>query len=242
MVVRKRYLLTGVASLLIATVFVLALVYDQRRARVEDLDLPGYSVPAPLKFEYLDVSFLGDSDTAGVGSGRSAGFEALLSRRFCWASNVSGQRGTGYTTAGEGDRGVYSSRIGAIAATDPELIFIQGGLNDLVSPDLAAAAFDVIESTRLVATDAFVVVIGPAPAPSADFDLVRKANDSIRGAALRSGVAFLDLLAYSWAYDPSSYVPSTVYLSKSGQKLLSDEVATELLNFDSLRFSTCDPV
>nr|WP_314145618.1 SGNH/GDSL hydrolase family protein [uncultured Rhodococcus sp.] len=239
---RKHFALVGVSSLVIVIVIVLGLIYDRQRSSVEILNDRGYSVPEDLKFDYLDVSFLGDSDTAGVGAGRPAGFEALLSRMFCWAGNVSGQRGTGYTNSGAGDRGDYASRIGSITATTPDLVFVQGGLNDLDSPNLAAAAFESMALLRAEAGDAFLLVIGPAPAPSVDIAVLRRANDLIRDASVRNDAHFVDLLSYSWAYDPENYVSATVFLNMSGHKLLAEQVATDLKNIDASRFLTCDPV
>jgi lysophospholipase L1-like esterase len=239
---RKQLILVVISSLLTVAVIVLGLVYDHHRATVQNPNDVGYSVPEGLKFDYLDVSFLGDSDTAGVGAGRPAGFEALLSRRFCWSGNTSGQSGTGYTNSGAGDRGNYASRIGAITATYPDLVFIQGGLNDLDSPDLASAASESMSLVRAEARDAFLLVIGPAPAPSVDIALLRSANDLIRDAAVRNNAHFVDLLSSSWAYNPESYVASTVHLSKLGHQLLADQVASDLKNIDASRFSTCDPI
>ena len=148
------------------------------------------------------VAFIGDSWTDGVGASRSRGFPALTAELLGWGYTELGMSGGGYVVPGAG--GPFGSRIAEAVAGAPDVIVVQGSLNEqrIDLRELRRAALDTL--TRLYqqadpATD--ILVVGAPYAPGTDRARIDRVNDAVSDAAAAVGLPFVDPAAENWT-DP----------------------------------------
>lgn len=153
----------------------------------------------PIVDTSFKIAFLGDSYTMGAS-------EVGRIETWCnWAARLLGATdfaifgigGTGFEAGGGApNKGPYAGRVQAIIDYNPDLVIVQGTINDDQPYDSGVedAAFDVL-STLKEALPA-VIVTGVTTPPytktngdTRDYD---GGNESVRGAALRAGVRFID--------------------------------------------------
>jgi len=127
----------------------------------------GAIVPDPIDLpDAPTVLVFGDSWTYGsAASVPSLGYAYVLADLTGWRTVVDGVRGSGYLKPGT-DGPDFGTRIAALdPALDPDLIIIQGSINDRrLHPggyrDAVGAAWDALAQTY---PRAAIVVLGPAP-------------------------------------------------------------------------------
>lgn len=112
------------------------------------------------------VLVFGDSWTYGsAASLPTLGYAYILGRDSGWDITVAGVRGSGYLKAGI-DGGSYGERIAQLdPALDPELVIVQGSINDRRLPsagyrEAVTAAWDALAALY---PGASFVILGPAP-------------------------------------------------------------------------------
>ncbi|MGN8552513.1 UNVERIFIED_CONTAM: SGNH/GDSL hydrolase family protein [Microbacterium sp. SLM126] len=123
--------------------------------------------PAMLELpEAPRVLVFGDSWVYGSAATIPAlGFAYRLGENLGWDAVVDGVRGSGYLKPGI-DGGSYGERVAALdAALDPDLIILEGSINDRRLPaagytDAVTAVWNALESRY---PDAAIVILGPAP-------------------------------------------------------------------------------
>jgi lysophospholipase L1-like esterase len=159
---------------------------------------PGATPDAPF------VSFVGDSWTDGAGATDGVGYAHLTGRLLGWAHRVLGVGGSGYVVGGTGDV-PFDERIAPAVAGDPDVVVIQGSINEAgtPSPELAAAVADTLTRlVRVVGADTAVVVVGASHVPGMPVPSVDQVNDVLRAEAARQGLLFVDVAAEVWS-DPA---------------------------------------
>jgi len=138
------------------------------------------SVLAPLELpEDPTVLIFGDSWTYGsAASDPSLGYAYVVADIAGWTTIVDGVRGSGYLKPGI-DGPDFGTRMAALdPALDPDLVIVQGSINDRRLPadgyaDAVGAAWDTLAAAY---PDAEIVILGPAPqvlpveAPTARID------------------------------------------------------------------------
>jgi lysophospholipase L1-like esterase len=176
------------------------------------------------------VTFVGDSWTAGTGSESGRGYAAPAAERAGWTSHVLGISGTGYLQGAPGHH--FAGRIGRAAGTDPDVVVVQGSLNDDRS-DLAAlepAVRDTLSDLRAAVDPGTVVlVIGASHTPGTDPATIESLNDAIGSAAETVGVRFVDPAEENWndPADPTIWA-DPIHPNDAGYRLIADHVS-ELL-------------
>ena len=123
--------------------------------------------PALLELpEHPTVLVFGDSWTYGsAASTPTLGYAYILAEVAGWATVVDGVRGSGYLKPGL-DGPDFGTRIAALdPAIDPDLVIIQGSINDRRLPaDGYRASVDAAwDALTTIYPRAQVVVLGPAP-------------------------------------------------------------------------------
>jgi lysophospholipase L1-like esterase len=182
---------------------------------------PGATADAPL------VSFIGDSWTDGTGATDKVGYAYLTGRDLGWSHRVLGVGGSGYVRGGAGNV-PFDERILPAVSGNPDVVVIQGSINErsTPSPELAAAVADTL--TRLVRAagpDTAVVVLGASRVPGVPVQYVDKVNDVVRAEAARQGLPFVDVAAEVWSdpADPSiwadPYHPNDVGAQQIAERL-----------------------
>ena len=187
--------------------------------------VPGASPDAPF------VSFIGDSWTAGVGATDEVGYAPLTGRLLGWQHRVLGVGGSGYVRGGSGNV-PFDERIPAAVAGNPDVVVVQGTINErsTPSPELAAAVTDTL--TRLVAgagPDTTVLVVGASHVPGVPVQYVDKVNDVVRAEAARQGLLFVDVAAEVWSdpADPSIWA-DPYHVNDAGARAIAERLAPVL--------------
>jgi acyl-CoA thioesterase-1 len=164
------------------------------------------------------VVVIGDSYSTGIG---------LHSDQLAWTSQVPGRvrvfgfGGSGFSRTASGCRSVaYDQRAPAALRTKPDLVVIEGGLNDFDQPVSRIKA----GYRRLLAEvgNRPAVVIGPAHAPDRAARAVR-VDTLLRAEAKRSGTPYVSMIKYRF-----SYLHDGIHLTANGHRKYGAIVAAAL--------------
>jgi lysophospholipase L1-like esterase len=157
---------------------------------------------APATAGERAVVFVGDSWTDGVGASRSRGFPVLTAELLGWECTELGVSGSGYVVPGAA--GPFGARIAEAVAGAPDVIVVQGSLNEqgIDVRELGRGALDTLTRLHREAdptTD--IVVVGAPYAPGTDRARIDGVNDAVSAAAAAVGLPFVDPAAQNWT-DP----------------------------------------
>jgi acyl-CoA thioesterase-1 len=164
------------------------------------------------------VAVIGDSYAMGTGLADPAGsWPAYLSGEV----HVDGFAGSGFTPAASPCRGVaYAVRAGEALALRPELVVVEGGLNDYDVPtaDIETSARRLLSALDGVA----VVLVGPADAPSRSGQVPR-VDAALARVAAGQGVPYVS--PRSWEL---TYLEDGLHLTPEGHEVFGHNVAAAL--------------
>jgi lysophospholipase L1-like esterase len=170
--------------------------------------LPGCAVEDPPErrstapAHAASVTFLGDSWTVGLGATDSGGYAVLTAELLGWRYTALGVNGSGYVQAGEGSP--FGDRIDAALSDRPDVLVVQGSLNDSLSDveDVATAARATLGRVADAADPATrVLVVGAPSCPGVDDGTIGAINDVLAEAADTAGLPFVDPAEENWV-DP----------------------------------------
>jgi lysophospholipase L1-like esterase len=186
---------------------------------------PGATTDAPL------VSFIGDSWTDGTGATDKVGYAYLTGRQLGWAHRVLGVGGSGYVRGGAGNV-PFDERILPAVSGNPDVVVIQGSINErsTPSPELAAAVADTLNRlVRAAGPDTAVVVLGASHVPGVPVEYVDKVNDVVRAEAAQRGLPFVDVAAEVWSdpADPSIWA-DPYHVNDAGAQQIAARLAPVL--------------
>ncbi len=151
------------------------------------------------------ITVIGDSYSTG---------DTLADRAEAWVDDfaveqnatlsVLAQGGTGYTNAGFCGDSTFSTRVSRVSATDPQLVIVEGGLNDTgaTEGDERTAAERVLRSLR----GYDVVVVGPVDVPVLKGEA--SVDRALSGAARAEGAHYVSALDWPIALGPDKKHPS----------------------------------
>lgn len=173
------------------------------------------------------VTFIGDSWTFGEGATPLHGYAYLTGEQLGWTYQVLGVRGSGYTVPGVGG-GPFGTRVDRAAATHPDVIVVQGSLNDRAGTvqSLTAAADATLARLRAEAGPRTrILVVGASYTPGMPDATIDWINGAIEGAAARSGLEFVNPAAENWTdpHDPSIW-HDVFHPNDTGYQLVADHL------------------
>jgi lysophospholipase L1-like esterase len=148
------------------------------------------------------VTFVGDSWTFGPGAA-GKGYVERVAEQLGWRYENQGIIGSGYSTPGQGRP--YGQRLTTAVAGRPDVIVVQGSLNDqAVDPaTLAERALDTLSRLRERADpDTEILIMGASHTPATPDTTIDAINGAIGGAAQTVGLPFVDPVAENWT-DPA---------------------------------------
>lgn len=164
------------------------------------------------------IAVIGDSYSVGLGLDDLAdSWPSRLPGRV----HVEGFSGSGFSQGASAcGRVWYAARAGRALASKPDVVVVEGGLNDFDQPSaaIAAGADDVLRRLNGVT----VVVVGPAPAPSRAGEVAR-VDAVLAGAAQRHGATYVS--AAAWDLE---YLDDRLHLTLAGHREFGDLVAASL--------------
>ncbi len=126
----------------------------------------GLTEPAPISLpENPQVLIFGDSWTYGSAANEpTLGYAYVVAGVAGWNTTVNGVRGSGYLRVGI-DGPDYGTRMSDLGGPSPDLVIVQGSINDrrlpaVGYPAAVNAAWDALSDRY---PDAQIVILGPAP-------------------------------------------------------------------------------
>jgi lysophospholipase L1-like esterase len=183
--------------------------------------------PAPATGGARTVVFVGDSWTDGLGASRSRGFPELTAELLGWEYTELGVSGSGYVMPGED--GPFGSRIAEAVSGDPDVIVVQGSLNEqwIDVDELGRAVFDTLTRLRQGADPATAILVVGAPyAPGADPTRIDRVNDAVSDAAAAAGLRFVDPAVENWTDpgDPALWA-DPIHPNDAGHREIAERLA-----------------
>lgn len=198
-----------------------------------------YGLPPAPKI----LAVLGDSYAEGAGAPTGQGWVTWLIRTDCWVKGaVSAEGGTGYTNAGPTEKGFTAftdpNRLQAIIDGQPNVVIVQGGINDeRAAPSAITAAADtVFTKLRNALPDALIVAVGPTVPPAKTAQAMEAVTAAIAPAAYRHDVKVIDPATKGWL-EPTDglYFTDRVHPDLDGHKELARQLSISLANFGAAR-------
>lgn len=187
--------LSGLVGALVATL-VMALT------RGDLVNAAAVTRPAPQRPPVHSVTFIGDSWTEGYGATALRGYAVLTAEQLGWNYEDLGVGGSGYSVLGRGS--TFGDRVDRAVATHPDVIVVQGSLNERTSTAqaLTAAADETLARLRAeAAPHTRILVMGASYTPGTPDATIDWINGAVRGAAAKAHLEFVDPAAEDWT-DP----------------------------------------
>lgn len=183
------------------------------QAKVRDAQIQGHG---PLR-----VSVLGDSYAQGVLLAHpSRSWQSRLTEVLDATVTTDGLAGTGFTASPCGPRNAFTERALRVAASHPDIVIVEGGLNDTTAPDAEIAI-----RVRAVVADlrgARVFIVGPTNAPQFG-EQAKRVDHVLATTAHELGVGYIS--TFTWTLP---YLSDRTHLTAAGHRLFGDRVAREL--------------
>jgi lysophospholipase L1-like esterase len=176
------------------------------------------------------VVFLGDSWTEGIGATGLRGYAVLTPEQLTWNYQVLGVGGSGYLATGRGS--VFEQRIEEAVHNHPDVIVVQGSLNDRIgtSSALQSAALHMLSRLRAAADrKTRILVLGASYTPTWGPSTIDPINAAVSDAASQVGLRFVDPAREDWT-DPEN---ATIWAdgnhpNDAGHQLVADHLETIL--------------
>jgi lysophospholipase L1-like esterase len=173
------------------------------------------------------VAFVGDSWTFGTGATDRHGYAYLTAEQLGWRARVLGVGGSGYSVPGP-HHNVFSERIAAAVAGDPDVIVVQGSLNERRSTPqaLARSATATLADLRASAGPATrILVLGAAYNPGTPDATIDWINTAVAGAADAAGLPFVNPAAEAWTDPADPWMWSdSIHPDDLGHQILADHL------------------
>jgi lysophospholipase L1-like esterase len=174
------------------------------------------------------VAFLGDSWTVGVGATGRRGYVVRTAERLGWGYADFGVGGSGYSVPGP-HHSLFAQRIPQLVAMHPDLVVVQGSLNERHSTParLGAAAASTLARLRgALEPGTPILVVGAAYNPGTADATIDWINAAVSDAADAAGLPFVNPAAAGWL-DPHDrgLWSDTIHPDDRGHQLVADALA-----------------
>lgn len=189
---------------------------------------PALTLPAPG----ASVLFFGDSYTQGYGAKLGEnGYAYLVAADMGWAPTIDAVSGTGYLDPGPNGEGTYLERMAALPDVAPELVIVQGGLNDQdmspTGPAVDDAAGQVVAAVRARYPGAQIVLFGPvAPSGTPSRELVT-VNAALHRVADDESLPWVSPMERRWDL-AGRVIADQIHPDTAGHRYLADELGATL--------------
>lgn len=219
--------LSGLAGALIVTLVMTLTRAGQVNAHATAATRPAPPTTPPAH----SVTFIGDSWTEGFGATELRGYAVLTAEQLGWKYENLGVGGSGYSVPGRGS--TFGERVDRAVATHPDVIVVQGSLNERTSTvqALTAAAEQTLTRLRAEADPhTRILVMGASYTPGTPNTTIDWINGAIRGAAAQADLQFVDPAAEDWTdpHDPALW-SDVNHLDDAGCQVVADHLKPLLL-------------
>ena len=227
---RRKYLLVVGAVVVAAVIVVSIFAATNTRPKMEAV------IFEPHTGSSFTIAVIGDSWSAGAGSDSNTSFSSfgtIATRQLGVKGVIFAARGTGYTTTSTAGR-VYSERLARVAAVEPDLVVVQGSVNDArQSPAEAvgSASKQLFSDLKAVLPGAVIVATGPMDAPITVPAETAASSAAIRASALAEGVHFIDPVAEGWLPLDDALFSDGLHPNQAGYDLIGARLAEDLKQY-----------
>lgn len=200
-------------------------VYADRLLAAIGTERPFPAVSATDGRERPVVALFGDSYSEGTGADNPAadGYAARLAKDTGWDIRTTSLSGGGYRNPGVDKSGPYTRKVEAadLPAINPDLIVLQGGLNDLgYGTEVLNGSRAAISAAQAAAPGVPIVVVGLLWGQGDLTESARRPYDAIQQTASASnGVYFVDTADLRFPLTSDNTHPTT-----EGHALIADRV------------------
>jgi lysophospholipase L1-like esterase len=180
----------------------------------------------PFTFGTKKVDVLGDSYAVGttLSDPKHEAWDILLAMSQHWNLTVRGIGRTGFVNGGYCGNQSFPTRVDQVLADNPQMIIVEGGLNDAGQSGIGAAAREVL--TKIPASIP-IVVIGPTDAPGRNGTNKRTIDRELAAAA---GDRYISPLGWQLQFGPDG-----IHMTAEGNRVLADHLSTAFAALPSAR-------
>jgi lysophospholipase L1-like esterase len=244
MVVRARVLALVCAGLVVLGAGVIALwiaaepraVVAPRTTASATAESPRSASPTPTRTPKpthtftgtAKVAFLGDSFVAGYGGGGGSYVDQVGSILDATIT-ADGVVGSGLVNYGDGLP--YGPRLAALLYSNPDVLVIQGSVNDLKtsSEAVANAATTLVDNAKLHRPKVSIALVGPIYLTSETLPALLEQRDALEAVAADEKITYID--PAGWITDataPTLIGPDHIHPTAAGYSVIATEMAKQL--------------
>jgi lysophospholipase L1-like esterase len=171
----------------------------------------------PFTFGSKRVDVLGDSYSVGttLSDPQHQAWDILLASREHWNLTVRGIGRTGFVNGGYCGNQSFPLRVRQVVADHPQMVIVEGGLNDAGQSGIGAAARAVLATIPATIP---VVVIGPTDAPGRSGGDKQNIDHDLAAAA---GTRYISPLRWQLQFGPDG-----IHMTAAGNRILADHLST----------------
>ncbi|WP_322544404.1 GDSL-type esterase/lipase family protein [Rhodococcoides fascians] len=226
----RTRLLIILSLLVVGCIGAAGYIYIERRTDVAATDAEACAsvrevsaemAAAPVSTGSRHIAVIGDSWSVGTGlnNPKAEAFPARLGQLDGATVTVHGQGRTGFVNGGYCGDEPFSTQVEAVLASAPDVVVIEGGLNDTTLEGVSAAAESLLASLKGMP----IVVVGPANAPSKDSDDLAAVDNALSEAAAATGATYVPLLS-----EPIEFRSDDLHPTATGQEQVAELVNAAL--------------
>ncbi|MBY6366874.1 SGNH/GDSL hydrolase family protein [Rhodococcoides corynebacterioides] len=201
-----------------------------------------YVAAAENRAAPLRVTVVGDSFAAGVGADApTGGYAYAAAARGCWTPTLVASSGTGYARVRFPGTVPFTdpTRLAAVAASNPDVVVVQGSGNDVGDDGLRAAATAMYAALAVIVPRARVVVVGPTDAPAARHENIGRIRTILAEVTRSAGVPFVDPAGARWLDWTTDYVADGIHPNAAGHRAMGERLAAEVAALGVPRADGC---
>ncbi|MBY6362883.1 SGNH/GDSL hydrolase family protein [Rhodococcoides corynebacterioides] len=237
---RNRPLRSVALALTIVAVIAAAVLVTTLRGEVPPRH--PYVAAAADRVAPLRVTVVGDSFAAGVGADDPTdGYAYVAAARGCWRPTLVASSGTGYARVRFPGTVPFTdpTRLAAVAASNPDVVVVQGSGNDVGDDGLRAAATAMYAALAVIVPRARVVVVGPTDAPAAEHENIGRIRGILGEVTRTAGVPFVDPAGARWLDWAGDYVPDGIHPNEQGHRTMGERLQAEIVALGVPRAAGC---
>ncbi len=174
------------------------------------------------------IAFLGDSFVAGFGGGGGSYVDQVGSILDATIT-ADGVVGSGLVNYGDGLP--YGPRLDALLATDPDVLVIQGSVNDLQTPSeaVASAATVIVDNAKAHRPKVSIVLVGPIYLTSETLPALLEQRAALETVAAEEKITYIDPTGWITDLTASTLIgPDHIHPTAAGYAIIATEMAKQL--------------
>lgn len=221
-------ILSALAGALVAVLVTMQVQHPNVPVRAAAATHAATESEAPAPQRVHSVTFIGDSWTEGFGATALRGYAVLTGEDLGWDYRILGVGSSGYDLKGRG--ATFDDRVDRAMETHPDVVVVQGSLNekDSTPASLAAAADQTMAHLVAAAgTHTKILIMGASYTPGVPDATTDWINAAIHAAADKAGLQFLDVAALGWSdpTNPAIWADGAYHLNDEGCQQVADDLA-----------------